>query len=149
MNSLAPPPIIDSMRTLWFAHVDDSVTFTDRICLLVDGEKLGRVDRLAICLNDAVPNDYVLCFCDANWQCKGVIAFASADEAKARAEIGYTGIDAKWQADATDEAEVHRFLREEYEVNPHTEWWKTECSFCGKDLPDVDGILAGKGAHIC
>lgn len=50
MNMTAPPPIIDSMRTLWFAHVDDEVIFTNRIHLLVDGERLGRVDCLAICL---------------------------------------------------------------------------------------------------
>jgi hypothetical protein len=149
MNSIAPPPIIDSMRTLWFAHVDDEVVFTNRIHLLVDGERLGRVDCLAICLNYSVPGDFVLCFCDSRWQCAGVIAYKSVEEAKAAAETGYSGISAKWQADTTPEAEVHRYLREEYEVDPTTEWWKTECSFCGRDLPDVEGILAGKNAQIC
>jgi hypothetical protein len=149
MDTAAPPPIIDSMRTLWFAHVDDEVVFTDRLHLLVDGERLGRVDCLAICLNYSVPGDYVLCFCDSQWQCKGVIAYGSVDEAKAEAERGYRGIGAKWRADTTSEAEVDRFLREEYRVDPRTEWWKTECSFCGRDLPEVEGILAGKSAHIC
>jgi hypothetical protein len=143
------PPIIDSMRTLWFAHVDEEVVFTNRIHLLVDGERLGRVDCLAICLNYCVPGDYVLCFCDSEWQVRGVIAYGSVDEAKAGAERGYNGIKRKWQADTTSESEVQRFLREEYEVDPTTEWWKTECSFCGKDLPDVAGMLAGKNAHIC
>lgn len=149
MNMTAPPPIIDSMRTLWFARVDDEVIFTNRIHLIVDDERLGRVECLAICLNYRVPGDYILCFCDSGWQCKGVIAYRSVEEAKAAAERGYNGIGAGWRADTNSEAEVDRFLREVYEVDPSTEWWKTNCSFCGRDLPDAEGILAGKKAYIC
>lgn len=149
MSSGPPPPVIDSMRTLWFAVVDNEVTYTDRIHLIVGGERLGKVECLAICLNYSIPGDFVLCFCDSRWQCKGVIAYQSVDEAKAKAEIGYSGIGEKWQAHTASQDEVDAFLREEYDVDPKTEWWKTECSFCGKDIPDVDGILGGKSAHIC
>jgi hypothetical protein len=149
LHLTSPPPIIDSMRTLWFAAVDDEVIFTDCIYLLVDGEKLGRVEALAICRNYAVPGDYVLCFCDSQWRCRGVIAFDSVEAAKARAESGYTGISGKWQADTSSEADAARFLRDEYRVDPDTEWWKTECSFCGRDLGEVEGALANESARIC
>jgi hypothetical protein len=147
MNASSPPPVIDSMRTLWFALVDDGVVFTDRICLLVDGEPIGKVPRLAICQNYSARCDHMLCFCDEEWVCKGVIAFRSAEEAKERAEAGYNGLG--WERDDTSEEEVARFLREEYEVDPEKDWWRTDCSFCGKDMPDVEGMLAGDSAQIC
>ncbi|MDB5978771.1 MAG: putative integron cassette protein, partial [Nevskia sp.] len=88
----APPPIIDSARTLCYAVCDHDVVFTDRIMLIVGSERLGEVSHLAICRNYRAPNDILLLFCDSNWESKGVIAFDSIEAAKAKAEIGYRGI---------------------------------------------------------
>lgn len=144
-----PPPIVDSAKMLYYAVNDDDVRFTDRIHLIVDGERLGEVPCLAICRNYHRPGDVLLLFCDSNWESKGVIAFDSVEAAKAKAELGYQGIGRKWVDTAFSKEEVDRFLREEYEVDPATEWWKVCCSFCGKENSEVTSMLAGKDARIC
>jgi ClpX C4-type zinc finger len=150
MGSMSkPPPVIDSARTLFFAVVDDDVMYTDRINLIVGGERLGRVECLAICENYCVPNDILLLFCDSEWLSKGVIAGSTVDEVKARAEIGYRGISAKWQKLDASQVDIDRFLREVYEVDPATEWWRMECSFCGKEGERIIGTTRGNKARIC
>ena len=144
-----PPPVIDSAKTLCYAINDSDVVFTDRIHLIVGGERLGEVPRLAICENYGKPDDILLLFCDENWESKGVIGFDSIEAAKAKAEIGYQGISAKWVDLKAPKDELDRFLREEYEVDPDTEWWKVVCSFCGKEDSETSGMLAGERAKIC
>jgi hypothetical protein len=87
-----PPPVIDSARTLLTAVIDADVVYTDRIHLIVAGQRLGPVACLAICESYGEPRDILLLFCDADWQSKGVIAFKTVDEARARAEIGYRAL---------------------------------------------------------
>ena len=144
-----PPPVIDSARTLLSAVVDDDVVYTDRINLFVGDERLGPVECLAICENYAVSGDILLCFCDADWQTKGCIAFKTVEEAKGKAERGYQGISAKWRNSEASPEELDRFLREDYEVDPTTQWWRTECSFCGKDSTQVEGMIGREKTLIC
>jgi hypothetical protein len=143
-----PPPVIDSARLIAYATTDHDVEFTDRITLIVgEGERLGRVPCLAICLNYYVSGDVLLMFCDDAWNCKGVIAFTSVDEAKARAELGYKGIARKWVPAPYSDEDVATFLRDVYEVDPNAEWWKTLCSFCGEE---VEGqCISTARATIC
>ena len=118
------PPIIDSARTLYYAVTDGDVLFTNRIHLIVGGERLGEVPCLAICQNYRKPADILLFFCDSNWESQGVIALGSVEAAKAKAETGYPGISRKWVHAEAPKKELDRFLREEYQVDPETEWWK-------------------------
>jgi hypothetical protein len=148
-SSGPPPPIIDSAKTLCYAINDEEVLFTDRIHLIVGGERLGEVPHLAICENYCIPGDILLLFCDANWESKGVIAFDSVEAAKAKAETGYQGISGKWVDLETSKEELDRFLREEYQADPETEWWRICCSFCGKEDSEVSGMLASDNAKIC
>jgi hypothetical protein len=141
----SPPPVLHSARTIWYAVKDEDIVFTDRIDLYVDGERLGEVPCLAICENYSKRNEIILEFCDLEWNSKGVIAFQTVEEAKAKAERGYQGISAKWINAEASKEEVDRYLREVYEVDPDTEWWQTSCSFCGKE----DVAVAGKDARIC
>jgi hypothetical protein len=146
---VTPPPIIDSARTLCYAVNDDDVLFTNRIHLIVGSERLGEVPHLAICQNYGSPGDILLLFCDASWESKGVIAFDSIEAAKAKAESGYQGISGKWVDVETSKEEIDRFLRDEYQVDPETEWWKVCCSFCGKEDTETTGMLASNKANIC
>ena len=142
-----PPPIIDSARVLEFANVPDHIAFTGNIHLNVGGEWLGRVANLAVCRNYCNPNDILLLFCDEEWNSRGCIPFGSIEEAKLKAERGYTGISAEWCETPYDDAVIADFLRDEYEVDPTTEWWLFRCSFC---QAEVEGKAITKGwATIC
>jgi ClpX C4-type zinc finger len=144
-----PPPIMDSAKLVAYASTDGDVEFTDRITLLVGDEgRLGRVPCLAICLNYCIPGDVLLFFCDADWTTKGVIAFTTVDEAKLKAERGYKGITNKWIDSPYSDEDLATFLRDVYEVDPKAEWWKTICSFCGKDVDD-GRVVSGARANIC
>jgi len=145
-NEVAPPPVIDSARTICYAVIDDNVVFTDRICLSVDGEKLGEVPCLAICENYYIPGDVLLLFCDSDWNSKGAIAFKSVEEAKSKAEKGYQGISTIWVEANFSKEETDKYLREVYRVDPDTKWWVIRCSFCGED--DVE-MLTSEDAQIC
>lgn len=145
----APPPIIDSARTLCYAICDHDVAFTDRITLIVGRERLGEVSHLAICRNYSMPDDILLLFCDSSWESKSVIACDSIEAAKAQAEVGYKWISKKWMEMESSKQEIDRFLREVYEVDPDTEWWKSIYSFCGKEDRDTDGMLSSDNAVIC
>src|SRR5688572_969828 len=85
-----PPPVIDSARVLAFANVPDDVQYTGRTHLNVGGEWIGRVANLAICRNYCKPDDILLLFCDEAWASQGCIPFASIEEARLKAEAGYT-----------------------------------------------------------
>lgn len=96
-----------------------------------------------------MPDDILLMFCDLNWECKGVIAFKSIEAAKAKAEIGYKGISGKWIDAVFSKEEINLYLRDVYQVDPETEWWKVCCSFCGKEDAVVTRMLASNSAKIC
>jgi hypothetical protein len=143
----SPPPIIDSARVLCYASVGDDIEYTERIHLIVGGERLGRVPALAICRSYNIPDDILLLFCDAEWNSQGCIAFTTVDEAKLKAERGYPGLMARWVESTHDDGAVADFLRNEYDVDPGSEWWRHRCSFCQKD---VEGMGISKGwATIC
>lgn len=142
-----PPPIIDSAKLLEYAYVEPDVQYTDRICLFVAGGKLGAVPCLAICRNYHQPDDVLLFFCDADWNTEGCIPFKTTEEAKLKAERGYTGITSNWQPSPHDDAAIADFLREVYEVDPSSEWWMRRCSFCQKEVEEKCISIAG--ATIC
>jgi hypothetical protein len=121
--------------------------YTERIHLIVGGERLGRVPNLAVCQNYYVPGDVLLLFCDHEWNSQGCIAFTTVEEAKLKAERGYPAIADRWQPTPHDQAAIDDFLRNVYEVDPRSEWWRQICSFCQKD---VEGMAVSKSsATIC
>ena len=148
MSRTLPPPVIDSAKLLAYAYVDEDVEFTGRIKLFVGGERLGPVPCLAITRNYCEPDDILVEFCDEEWNARGVTAHASLEEAKAQAERGYRGITAKWAESPYTLEQTNEFLRDNYGVDPHTEWWKTLCSFCGKDVAKLRAVASSK-AVIC
>lgn len=147
MTSALPPPVLDSARLIAFANVPEHVPFTGRIHLNVDGEWLGRVENLAICSNYCKPDDLLLLFCDGDWHSQGCIPFTSIEEAKLKAEMGYTGISEFWNDSPYDDVAVNSFLRDEYGVDPGAEWWRYRCSFCQADV-EAQAITKG-WATIC
>lgn len=148
-----PPPIIDSAKLLQFAANDDEVEYTGQINLhvgTVDNglEKISEMPYLAITQTYG-ENDYLLMLCDSDWNAKGVIVYTTIEEAKIRAERAYKGISQKWQTSSYTQNEIDDFLRDEYEVDPKSEWWAMICSFCGKKDAELDQLLQGRHASIC
>jgi len=88
-------------------------------------------------------------FCNEEWEVVGVIDFTTIDEAKIKAERGYSGISKKWMESPYDDETINDFIRNEYEVDPGAKWWSTICSFCGQQDLEVEQILVGKYACIC
>ncbi|MCU7930715.1 MAG: ClpX C4-type zinc finger protein [Candidatus Thiodiazotropha sp. (ex Codakia rugifera)] len=150
----SPPPIIDSCKLLFYASNEDDVTFTDRISLFVGGsgdelKPIGEVQNLAISRTYYEPHEFLLMFCKEDWAVKGVIPFTTIEEAKTKAEKGYNGISSKWKMSPYNEEDIDDFLRDEYEVDPKSEWWTTICSFCGRKDTEFSRLLEGKHAVIC
>ena len=151
---MKPPPIIDSTELIAYAINDEHIIYTDCINLLVgvpgeEFEKVGEMPYLAICKNHRIPDDYLLFFCNNNWQPQGTIAFKSVKEAKAKAERGYNGISSKWVASPYSAEDINKFLIEVYQVDPTTELWNTFCSFCGKESGEVNKLISSDNAVIC
>ncbi len=149
-RSEIPPPVIDSAKLLIYAENDGDVVYTDKICLYVGEQgRLGEMPNLAICLPYNQCDNFLLFFCDHNWECQGVISFNDLNEAKLKAERGYEGISKKWIASPYSEEDVKDYLRDEYEVDPTSEWWKSICSFCRNE--DLEGtcVIGSTGTIIC
>lgn len=153
-NMNVAPPVINSARLMYYAINDNDVEFTNKISLFVGGsegelEPLGEVYGLAIAETYREPKEYLLMLCNVDWDVKGVIPFATSDEAKIRAERGYKGISSKWKISPYSDEEILDFLRNEYDVDPLSEWWITLCSFCGRKDSEFKTFVAGPNAQIC
>jgi ClpX C4-type zinc finger len=137
-----PPPAIASGRLIHYAILDQSVGYTNGHGLqFVDGEDIGRVPCLAICVSRA-PSEVLLSFCDKSWNSVAVSVHDSAANAKRRAEKIYPGSAAKWAEAKVSEAEVQRYLDKMYK--------DFRCSFCGKRGDLVGQMFASNGtAQIC
>lgn len=151
--AVIPPPILNSARLLSFAStVSETVEFTDRIELHVgcDGEftRLGQVPFLAIAETFPPPGRILLMFCNECWETLGLSAFTSMEDAKLQAERGYRGISARWVNSPYTTDDEDRYLRNELNLDPRSEWWKTVCSFCGNDASS-GGFVEGPRAVIC
>jgi hypothetical protein len=73
MSISAPPPVLCFARVLAYAIVDESVVFTGKQQVYVDGKLLGRVPCLALCQNVAPDEDEIMLFhCDEQWNAVGV-----------------------------------------------------------------------------
>ena len=93
-----PPDEIDSVRIHAYAVIDEDVEWTGATggpIVLVDGELVGPVARLAIGVNyDG--RDYLLLYCTSDWETLAVVGNPSSEDAKARAEREYRGVSLKW-----------------------------------------------------
>jgi hypothetical protein len=120
--------------------MDESIVHTARSTLYVDGKLLGRVPRIAICQSPDTPETLLL-FCDEEWNSLGVVACASIDEARKRAESEYQGIATKWIDANVSEEQAARYIDEQ--------WRDERCSFCGKSPDQVQRMVSASKARIC
>lgn len=150
---IPPPPVLDSARVLFYATVNDSVKFTGRTLLFVDGKELGPVPRLAICEQETT-KEALLFHCDNEWNTLGCSAHASANEAKARAERIYAGLTTRW-IDANVSQNAAGAYRAEicksYEGHVEELRSSARCSFCGHKVEEVKDMYVNEAedAFIC
>lgn len=136
----APPPVLNSARVLYYVMLDDSIAYTRRHLLLVDGIELGRVPCLAICQNKAEPR--VLQFhCDRDWTVLGCSAHDSVDAAQRWAEDMYPGVATQWIESVYSEEDAEGYLDKICSEG--------RCSFCGRRADQVDQIIESGGTRIC
>ena len=144
----APPPVLAGTRVLEYAIVDETVVFTGRLHLYVDGERLGPVPRLAIC-QSFESDELLLFYCDDEWQTVGVEAWngpedgqkGGIEDAKRSAENCYSGISSRWIALNITEEEARAFYEEQEK--------EFACSFCGKGPDELRSVFRGPQANIC
>ena len=104
----APSKYLVGAQVLAWATVSPEVQFTGRLCLFVDGTRIGRVPALAIALNPE-DGEMLLLHCDSMWEVIGVQAWnapdaapiTSVEEMKDRAEQYYSGLMPNWVTVAT------------------------------------------------
>lgn len=152
-EKLTPPPVLASARVLFYARVNDSVKFTRRTLLFVDGQELGQVPCLAICEEEA-SKQALLFHCDNEWNTLGCSAHASTDEAKARAERIYAGLSRHW-IDAKvskEQADAYKSSLRKADEDHFKELRSVaRCSFCGRRVAEVNDmhINENEDAFIC
>jgi len=135
-----PPPVLDCARVLEYAILNDSLSFSGKTLLFVDGKELGRVPCLAICQN-LNETEVLLFHCGSDWTVLGVGGYDSVSAAKNRAERIYPGVSSCWVQAHVSENEASKYLDEM--------WGDQRCSFCGK-RPDEVGQIFGRGsAYVC
>lgn len=150
-----PPPVINSSKLIAFAENDENVTFTDRISLYVGGsgddlERLGEMPYIAVCQPYNEHDELLIFFCDNQWEPKGTIPCTSLDEAIRQIERGYKGISENIKKSPYTQDQIDNFLRNEYEVDPHSRWWEMVCSFCNNhEQKEGVSIIIGNRASIC
>ena len=93
---MEPPAILDSSQMLLYAILDDSVKYTGRAVVMVDGKIIDPVPCLAICHN-LYDDDILLFLCDNDWNVLGAGGYGTVESAKTRAESAYAGSSAKWR----------------------------------------------------
>jgi hypothetical protein len=133
--------VLASSRVVAYAAVDDDVAYTGQQEIVVAGQALGPVPRLAVgrTLGEGT---VVLLYCDTDWDVLATENYASVEGAKSGAERAYSGLAAKWQGVSFTDAEVDAFLDEEDRG--------FICSFCGRHPHEVARIITGhRGAAIC
>ena len=82
MPQMKPPrELLEDADLVAYVIIPESATFTGRLNLYVDGERLGRVDCLAICRPHDDPG-LMLLHCDTAWDILGVQAWNAPGVAK-------------------------------------------------------------------
>src|SRR6266404_6227603 len=142
----APPPVLCFARLLAYAIVDESVVFTGKRQVYVEGKPLGRVPCLALCQDVAPDEDEIMLFhCDEQWNVLGVSGGETdLEAAKADAEVAYRGIAAKWIDTSISSEEARRWLEQQYPQDL--------CSFCAQrpsEFPTAFGRFKSLSSSAC
>jgi hypothetical protein len=135
-----PPPVLASGRVLEYAILDESVGYSAKSRVFVQGLELGRVPRLVIAegLESA---DVLLLYCDDEWSVLAAAGKRSASHAKARAERTYPGVSRLWVEAGVSKEQAIAYAEEESR--------DFKCSFCGRRPDQVRNLLAHGAARIC
>ena len=141
MPTQPPPPILNSARVMAYALVGDDIPFLQRTTLYVNDVLLGRVPRLAICLNLGKDIGALLYHCDKDWNVLGTSGGDTIEAAKQFAERNYPGLMPSWVHLDTSVEEALRY----YDAQTQGQ----RCSFCGKRPLEIDGFVEGRDASIC
>lgn len=136
----SPPPVLDCARVIEYAILNESVGYSGRTLLFVDGKELGEVPCLAICA-DKEPPGVMLFHCDREWTVLGCSAHGSITEAKDHAERIYAGLSACWVDAHISEEQAERYLDDRF--------GDERCTFCGKRADQVEQLIRRGEARIC
>jgi ClpX C4-type zinc finger len=135
-----PPPVLDCARVIEYAVLNESVGYSGRTLLFVDGKELGQVPCLAICADKKSPG-VMLFHCDREWTVLGCSGHPSIPEAKDRAERIYPGLSACWVDAHISEEQAEQYLDELL--------GDQQCSFCDKRADQVEQLIQRDDARIC
>ncbi len=140
MTSIPPPPTLDCARVLEYVVLNDSVGFSGRTLLFVDGIELGRVPCLAICDDKRIPG-VLLFHCDEEWTVLGCAGYTTLTEARDRAERIYPGLSSLWVDAKVSAEQSERYLNEQF--------GDQRCSVCGKRADQVNQLDQRGEVLIC
>src|SRR5262249_24752589 len=135
-----PPPVLDCARLLEYVVLNDSVSFSGRTLLFVDGKELDPAPCLAIC-QTLSESEMLLFHCDSDWTVLGAGRYDSDAKAMSRAEHIYPGVSSCWVQAHVSESDASKYLDER--------WGDQRCSFCGKRPDEVEQIFGRGKAYVC
>ncbi len=139
LDDTAPPPCIDCARVVEYAVMDESVGYSGRTLLFVDGEEIGQMPCMAIC--EYSKDQRVMLFhCNREWKALGASAHGSAEEAEKRAECVYPGVSTRWVNAGVSTEQAELYLDEKFGAG--------RCSFCGTRADLVEQLIQKNSARI-
>jgi hypothetical protein len=133
-----PPPVLMCARVIEFAVLDESVRYSGRTSLYVDGKELGAVPCLAICVDT---DGVLLLHCDSDWNALGYSGHRSVEEAKQVSERIYAGLSACWKNPQISPEQAEKYLDDVFK--------KDRCSFCGRRPDQVQQMIQKESVRIC
>jgi hypothetical protein len=135
-----PPHALANAAVIEYVTLPDFVHHVSTAGLYVNGKELGSVPCLAICQNVG-KDEFLLLYCDGEWNVLAVVACASVREARARAERQYPGVSICWTQAQISRQEASGYL----DSLPG----ELRCAFCGRRPEEVKTLFEKGGARIC
>jgi hypothetical protein len=137
-----PPPVIGNARVIAYAIVDESVTWTGRQALYRDGKEVGPVPCIALMQDmEGKIMDTIILHCDSEWEVVAVSGAKTFEDAKARVERAYNGINQRWRDGGASLDKAKEWVAENYEY--------LVCLFCGRSAAEMTSFVTKGAGSIC
>lgn len=91
-----PPIRLDDAIVLEWIVLQESNVETGKTSILHDGTLIGKPEAFAICRHEDDPTDFLVFYCDEEWQVLAAAGHESIQQAKIQIEKGFSNTINNW-----------------------------------------------------